>query len=237
VGTRGISGSRGTSVRLSLPHGQYRFAGRAARDLTRSGENGRVGELLRAPARRAVPGPISETHVEQPGDWPWWKSRQPMTKQVLRRWGEGKAAARWPHNRVIAASLGVSASQVRDLFHDNPEVLDGIVPGPRAPLPAVIHQQLDDWPWRGPVDYEEAEDLGSTNSPRVTAVPTRWSRAIRTDASSSPASAARSPGTSTDGPSAASRSASSTDTCMPPWPRTTAAAPQPIMRDSPSRRE
>ncbi|MFJ8313488.1 MULTISPECIES: hypothetical protein [unclassified Streptomyces] len=80
-------------------------------------------------------------------------------KQVLRRWGEAKASTPWPHNKMIAASLAVSASQVQDLFRDNPEVLDGVRLGPGAPLPVPVRQRLDSTPWRGAVDYEEAEDL------------------------------------------------------------------------------
>lgn len=63
------------------------------------------------------------------------------------------------HNRVLAATLGVTAVQVSTLLTTEPEVLEGMRFGAGAPLSTPITAQLGSRPWRGPIDVEDVMDL------------------------------------------------------------------------------
>jgi integrase len=63
------------------------------------------------------------------------------------------------HNRVIAATLGVTPTQVSALLAREPQLLEGLRFGAGAPLATPITARLGGRPWRDAIDIEDTIDL------------------------------------------------------------------------------
>lgn len=63
------------------------------------------------------------------------------------------------HNRLIAATLGVTAIQVTAVLTREPHLLEGMRFGAGAPLATPITAQLGDRPWRDAIDVEDVMEL------------------------------------------------------------------------------
>jgi len=63
------------------------------------------------------------------------------------------------HNRLIAGTLGVTATQVTALLTREPHLLEGLRSGTGAPLATPITADLSGRPWRNAIDFEDVMDL------------------------------------------------------------------------------
>lgn len=93
---------------------------------------------------------------------PVFTRRQPgALARAHRMTPPGQAGLAHPlvHNKLLAATLGITTVQVTSLLSTEPDLLDGVSFSAGAPLATPITAGLGGRPWRGAIDAEDVMDL------------------------------------------------------------------------------